>query len=352
MTIIILSGIIFAIFIFLIVKFSNKGMQTEASLEAQRELITIHYLIIYPVFTDASQWNLSKYGLKIHNIKDAEFVAIFDQDLKDRVKDSQLRDIELIGAEKYCYVIMEERKKDASKNMSQEFLTLLSIIKPSEVKPICDFNINYYQENEINKRWQITSSTIYQSQNISQNYKDALIINEKHNLIYMLFDSFLKIEQKKHLQHLVDVYISAIRLEQLYLRYLMFMMMAEMLVKDDSTSGVTYKIRRVIAVLLGTDMKQCDVIFQNMNNLYAVRSQIVHSAVTDKLTKDKIQYMHTVACEILNTFMLGEVDLSSLFSNSTKYGFGQRKHLLNDYGVTVDDRFDENLARLIEIVPK
>lgn len=321
--------------------------------EDKRIFTATHYLLIYPMSSDIEKMNLEKYGLKIYKITDKRFTDIYDGELKRRFEESQLKDIETLGLQDLCYVISEERKLEEPRgNKVYEFLSFLQMIKPSELNPICSCDITYVEENNEKKRWQITISTEYQAQDLTENKGKLLELYGKLDLTERLLENYFKVNANKNLEHLMDVYITAIRAKQPFVRFLMFVMMAEMLVVDDTNTGVSYKIRRVCAVLLGNDNKDSELLFENLKNIYEVRSKIVHSAEFNKLTWEKIDYMHTLACEILNTFLLGAIDLNQLFRTSTKYGFGQRQQFLVEFGIASDERFEDNIKRLSVTISK
>lgn len=323
------------------------GFSENASLRPNDNgMKTRNYLVVFPLYGDIKDWDFTQYGLRLLRIDDDEFKVMYDPELKARLQDTQFKDILLLELQEYCYVLIEKEQT----NKSESFFTFLTMIQPSAIKhPVACYSINYVERNGNEERLQVTTVTEYPGMDLTASLDHALIISANRNLFYRLFDNFLSKQADVHFEKLANIYVAAIRLKQPFLRFLLFMMMVDCLVVDNNFN-VKRKIKHLTGVLFGSDADMSQRISDNMEILYQVRSAIVHDADTSGLTPERVTYMHYLCCEIMCTFLLGTIDLKTLYTKSVGLNFGDRKVLLNEYGITNDERYISNYAKLMKDV--
>lgn len=314
-------------------------------------ITTYYYTVVYPLYgDDISKLNLSKYGLKIFGAHEKAFSDIYDDELQKRLDETQLKNILYEDLQDHCYIISTNDNYD---NLCK-FFHFLTIIKPSSiVQPITEFRINYFDGGG---KQVTTVSVPYGTKRIEEALDETLILAGDMNLLYLLFDSYLLKtaednfhEDDIHFIRLLNVYRTAIRTRAEFVRFILFMTMADMLVVSNG-KDVKNKLRNVTSKLLGSDYVGSNTIHTNMGSLYNIRSGIVHSAKLNGLNNFTLRYMHFVACEILNTFLLGPINLETIFSISERYKLGDRKNILAEYGITDDKRFIDTSSFLIRDV--
>ena len=107
-----------------------------------------------------------------------------------------------------------------------------------------------------------------------------------------------------------------------HLSFLLSMMSLEIMFNNGSTE-LAYRIRRNVAVLLGKDIPDSELIYNNVKKLYQKRSDLVHNGVADISEDDLITLRHYVRESIKKISRLGKnkLDLLNLLNSS---GFGNR----------------------------
>lgn len=316
-------------------------------MEKELQLSSELYMIVYPLEIDVVGLDLAKHGLTLAPLETNEHNFLFREE-EFRVRVMPLVDgILRLRQQQYCYLIKADEEERV-----WAFYRFLTLIKPSCLRsPVTVFNIEYHIKDGQKHLHQILSVSSWPSFD-HFNFVDRLVLKDDFVNANYILDKFLKKAADSGFEKLMDVYIAATANTHDYLRFVLFMMLIETLIVDDETQGITFKIRRTCAVLLGFSEKLSDTIFSNINKLYAVRSKIVHSADSKTLTDEKLYYLHAIVCAVLQTFIVADIDLKRVFSTTNKFGFGQRPLLLKQYGVEQEYIMKSILDTLSEEVKK
>jgi len=308
-------------------------------------MATEQILILFPITGDVEKLNVSKYGLKIYKMDSPYFLEILDDELHSRLE-NKLRAISHYELEEYCYVVVE---KEGTKNL-WGFFNLLKMIKPSSVMPIAELSVTFYMKQRKRKKLQIPSTSVWPL-DIDKSLDNPLRISGAQiPLINTLLINYFNSRENQAFNKLGTIYFEAITQEKRYLKLLILMMIVESLITGDDNQGISYKIRRLCAVILGSSGEMSQQIFDNVSKIYSVRSKIVHSADERKLTEKMVDYLHYVVCELLNTILISNCEPKTLFDYTTRYGFGDRKKLIKDLGLKSDRRFIDNYSKFNNVL--
>jgi len=315
--------------------------------EVEDNIITEDYLLIFPVRLN-NRIDLTKHGIEIFNVDSDRFRELNPEGAIEKTIPAY-QNIIYSDHTEYCYVI---GCKEAAKMYL--LLDFLRIIKPSNlVSPLSRFQIRFLKEGDSKRYWQMGSSAIWEEIDVNESVKQPLNISIiDPDKFHYLFECYLSRVGDDNFEKLTGIYFTAIHTKIPPVRFLVFMILLECLVADSDNTGIVYKICRVCAILLGDDPKTSEMVFENLKILYGDRSSLVHSGGTDHLNTDKVNYLHNLVCEVLNTFMLGKIELKKLIVFSNKYGFGQRANLLADFDIKTDSRFVSTRRKLLDVMVK
>jgi hypothetical protein len=101
---------------------------------------------------------------------------------------------------------------------------------------------------------------------------------------------------------------------------------------ESITNGNTellYRIRRNVAVICGKDIESSQIIFDNINTIYKLRSKIVHgSDFSDEKIYEYLNYLQFIVSKIISELLIHNIpNLESLNKKITTLGFGNQDKL-------------------------
>ena len=301
-------------------------------------ITTEKFTIVFPVYGKMDEIKIGKYGLKIFNITSELFSAVLNDKGLDKGLKNKLDYIFAYELEKYCFVI---HTTNNDKNM-WSFFHFLCFIKPSNITPLASIEVRYHRLRGRKTIFQIGGSSTWPDANIDLAMKHCLCLPGEFNLFHKQLDKFINLPNDSSFHKVLNIYFEAVLNKKPYLKFLVLNMLIETLIGTDKEAGISYKIRRTCAVLLGSDEEKCSQIYANINDVYAARSTLVHSASTSKMSNAMIVYLNYVVCEVLNTLLLTGIKYDEVFSITNKYGYGQRTLILQNHKVKRDLRYTDN----------
>lgn len=103
----------------------------------------------------------------------------------------------------------------------------------------------------------------------------------------------------------------------------------------NGTTELSYRIKRNVSILIGENMAASKLIFKNINNIYKVRSSIVHSGNYKneaQKTFEYLPYLTSVVSRLIIEVILQNIkDLKEINDILTSLGFGDRNKISSDY---------------------
>jgi hypothetical protein len=108
---------------------------------------------------------------------------------------------------------------------------------------------------------------------------------------------------------------------------------------ESITNGNTellYRIRRNVAVICGKNIESSQIIFDNINTIYKLRSKIVHgSDFSDDKVFEYLDYLQCIVSKLIIELLIHNIpNLEMLNKNITALGFGHRDKLSNNWSDT------------------
>lgn len=131
------------------------------------------------------------------------------------------------------------------------------------------------------------------------------------------------------------------------LQYYHFSFLALCISLESITNGQTeliYRIRRNIAVICGKSTETSQIIFDNINTIYSLRSKIVHgSDFSDQKVYDYLTYLQSIVSKTIIELLIHNVtNLELLNKKITSLGFGDRDKLSEDWSeILLNDHIEE-----------
>jgi hypothetical protein len=136
----------------------------------------------------------------------------------------------------------------------------------------------------------------------------------------------------KYIKYMLGVYSNSFRENNSIYQYLSLIICLEVTV--DGNEQLTYKLRRNTALLCGEKVKTCKRIFENVNQLYKLRSAIVHGNINPsyKNFKEYHDYLKSLVGRLIRELIVHNIPtVSELNEKITELGFGQNKLLSINY---------------------
>lgn len=294
-------------------------------------MITGAKKISFLFLTGISKWILEELALEQYDIFSTK---INSPDFNRFFKSVQYNGVEY-NLKEEIKTIKKNRLEDKcvllySNNPNKLFLKFydfLKIITPSNINIF--FSVDAILDEETNKYYFLDfhSADSADHRFLKENPfdKDAPLIIVA---IKRALPVFFKVEEDSYLYKIIDLYMEAELVKKNYVRLLLYISILEMLIDNDGRD-ITYKTSRLPAVLLGYDIDTSRIIYNNIKEIYSIRSKMVHKAKFDKVTSEIVEYLSYLISDLFFTLLNLKKEEKELFNITTELGFGQRSSLLS-----------------------
>lgn len=227
--------------------------------------------------------------------------------------------------EKKYAIVKNILNKNSDIHELSNVLKLLLIIFPSDLQIEC--SIDFFELDGILQcSATINSDSVY-------NPGESLIsldhyVNEINEFIKLSFD---RLNNDNYLGFAIENYITSFTASHIHYQYLTLCIALECLIQGNQE--LTYRLRRTIAVLCGKDVFNCKIIFNNLNKLYSLRSDIIHG---EKYHLDKVsEYLKPlqaiVSRAIIELLVHNVPTNKELHEIITELGYGDRAKISQNW---------------------
>jgi len=130
----------------------------------------------------------------------------------------------------------------------------------------------------------------------------------------------------KYLKYILSVYTNSFFEENLIYQYISLMICLEVIV--EGKEQLSYKLKRNTAILCGRSMESCKLIFNNVDQLYKLRSAIVHGEIKPsyKHFKEYHEYLKKLVARLIRELVVHNIPtITELNNKLTSLGYGQNK---------------------------
>lgn len=276
--------------------------------------------------------NYSAFGLKFVKFYSPEFEELVSSfyDFPDSPED-EFEWFKYYKAENISGLFYTDNEQGLS-----QFYELLILLVPSKIGIWLDFDTHYSKDNfdKASKYLhRCNGHSLWKLMNdLYENVKDGgmfYLTNTDVAIVNKIIPYYASLRQKPLFTKFIGLYKRAYDEEKDYFKYLLLFMTIESLIKDDETTGVLYKVRRLCAVLVGATLDDCEMIFNKTKDAYNVRSKLVHSAKNEISNAKYLPYLHSLVCELGIFILLSDTTLENIFKISNKSGYSQKQSLIN-----------------------
>lgn len=292
-----------------------------------------HFCIFYGV--DIA--TIEKLKLNLFKIKS---VVVFSKEFEELI--SEVDDLSSILTEELAIfkhyhgqdisILLYSQEQESLDN----FYDLTTLLLPSKIGKWLTFDTYYvdYKTNGVRTQQHLSNGyAIWTSihdlyDNITGEEVFFLLENEC-SFLNKIISKYDDLKKNTFYTQFMSLYRRAYIEERDYFKYLLLFMIVERLVKDDETTGVVFKIRRLCAILIGTNKTECQMIFDNTKHAYTVRSKLVHSAKNEISSAKYLPFLHSIVCEIGIMILISKLNTDTIFSVANTLGFGQKKELIS-----------------------
>ncbi len=295
----------------------------------------INIPVLTGTYFDLSKFDFSFKGLKIFDIQNPEFKDYILSLSKESIYKDQvfnffndlIKSIRYDHDKKFAIVKINPNENFNYKEIENVWKILL-IIFPSDIQ-ISNI-IHYYETKDVGGSYMTAfekrETGEYPGNLLLSDDKDVAEINE------FIVKAFDKLNQhKSYIGLVIENYLISFHASHSHYKYLNLCMALESTVHG--SEEVSYKLRRNIAVLCGSDYYNCELIHDNIKKIYALRSKIIHG---EEIDFEKVeQYTPAITAlvsrsiiELLTHNISSREELNKIL---TGLGYGDREKISTDW---------------------
>ncbi|WP_298303290.1 HEPN domain-containing protein [Flavobacterium sp.] len=289
------------------------------------------------VSSDLSNLNFDNLDLKFLNIDSPELLELIYSQFKNPsdVLKEFIRFKIKVGAYGNDLQVLIPKKFDAPRNEQDYFLVrdILKVIFPSDVDIRFFSFYNYENEKLV---WNYGAEYQFKQTYANTNYIKLPKFENEYLKFYkdvnQLINIYLKnINQLTYIHSTINAYVGSYLQNSKAMEFVCLCIALESLVEGNQE--LNYRIRRNVAVLIGSNVDTSRTISNNVNYLYDLRSRIVHSGIySDEKIDEYLPYLRNlVSVTILELFKHSIPTLTELNLTLTEKGFGDYKSLSENY---------------------
>jgi hypothetical protein len=196
-----------------------------------------------------------------------------------------------------------------------------------------DFNIIRVIHLNLSKhQYEIISYSDNSFQPSGDNYFDNFMYIGKSEYNFVkkyLWTYFHSSRNLKYVKYILSIFSSSFFDSNPIYQYLSLIICLEVIVYGNEQ--LTYRLKRNVALLCGNDVASCERIFENVNQLYKLRSAIVHGGINPKYQKfqEYFEYLQKLVAKLILELIIHDVPtVENLNNKLTALGYGQN-HLIS-----------------------
>ncbi len=291
--------------------------------------------IIIPVLDgshfDLSKFNFSKYGVKIYNTE-SEHLKNYVKSLNISNFEYNIEIIERINSDKIdnyheLYALVLERPFNKYDNkLLENIWKLLLILYPSKLQILYELIFSKVSDKEY-------SFHGYSSKRISHNNDPLLFASEDDiSKVNEFISKYLeRVDCDNYIGLAIENYITSFFSSHIHFQYINLFMSLENIIYGPNE--LTYRLKRGIAILCGEEAFNSNIIFNNLNKMYLLRSKIVHGEEYDqKKVKEYIPYLKALVSRTIIELIIHNISSTKILNNKlTEIGYGDRNKLSDDW---------------------
>lgn len=293
------------------------------------ELRELKIPILTGTWFDLTQFDFSFKNIKIYDIQSKEFEN-YIEGLEPKNKEDNFYFISEIFNEinfehdkKYAIVNSNPREHYDYQDIINVWRFLL-IVYPSDLQ--IEYIVDYYCD----EGWiSVTGKSNYPGR-MTGEYPGNLLfakdnIDEVNEFAKRYFD---KLKLTNYVGFAIENYVASYSASHLHYQYLTLCIALEAIIHGDTE--LSYRMRRTVSILCGEDIYNCEVIYENIEELFKLRNTIIHGSPNWTL-KQVAEYLRPLKAIVSRTIIellvhniSTNLDLSKIIS---RIGYGDRNKI-------------------------
>lgn len=300
---------------------------------------TVDIPVFYGTFADLTRINLDFVNAKIVLYRGRAFMSTLKRLLSEEEFDLVYEDLKLNGnnpeiiensALRRFAIIPINTEKAFLRKYWMHFYQLLLAIYPSDFSLLEEIHLHTVAQS-----YEYTGYSTYQFRTTGKNYSNNFLKMKKSEYRFFrdhfknYFFSSLKL---KYLKYMISVYSASFQEPNPIFRYISLIICLEIIV--EGREQLSYRIKRNTAILCGTTVDNCTLIFNNVNQLYKLRSAILHGQVkpNNKHFEEYHSYLRNLVSTLIIELAVHNIPtVAELNQKITSLGFGQRSFISSNY---------------------
>lgn len=225
----------------------------------------------------------------------------------------------------YTYVLYCIKEQDT---ILKSFIEFIRVITPSSLKIFLETSVSYHEIENMEGFYY--NGYKYNNIDITNNFKRCFHLSKGDiGFVKYLLGNFLTQKIENSVRKIIQVYQHALNSPHNYMRFLLFVTIVESLIKDDTTTGISFKQSRMMAILIGQSEIESNFIFKNYKEIYKKRNALVHTGVFE-VEGFVVEYLQYLICElIISLLLMNNEKIKDVFSWTVPLAFGERHKLID-----------------------
>lgn len=302
----------------------------------EEEFNEIHFYVLQGSLSDLSYLDFSKYNARVLKVSDPEFKLFLDRYPSPQDPDynweifKEMYD-ELHGTQELYVLFPKNIQAQYSEQDILLCFKVMLLLFPSDLTITYIVSFQIIDKNTLHYCGDIGYD--FHSTGIEDYYDNFIYINDKFLDEINEFINLFKLRYKRisFAKNALDSYLNSFRASDNAQAYLNLCICLESII--EGTTEISYRIKHHIALLCSDNKESAEIIFNNLNKIYTLRSKIIHGE-TYSLEKieDYLPYLRCLVSRmIIEIILLNVPERKKLDNILTFSGYNKKPNLSRDY---------------------
>lgn len=295
--------------------------------------MTITIPVLSNSLYDLSKFDFSFVDISIYDIESNEFEIYIESQQPD-FKSGNLSffnqiktDIHTIKDKKYAIVQNNPKDKYDITNIYNVWKILL-LIFPSSLQVEYDIHFEY-EDGTFSRSMMTTYQKNYSSsierKPLRSHDENLSVINE------FIKNYFTQLECENFITFALESYLASFFSYRIEMQYLTLCIALESIIHG--ANELSYRLRRSIAILCGGDTFSCSIVYNNINEIYKLRSKMVHGEKYDiNKISDYMESLRAITSTTIKELLVHGISSKKTLGNKfTELGYGDRDKISDNW---------------------
>ena len=295
--------------------------------------------VFYGTFADLTKIDLSFINGKIVVYKGAKFRNFLKSIIANEAfsrsyrsvmsDDSQYAVMEDENVRRYAIIPVDVNKPLLEENWHHFYQLILSIY-PS------DFRLNQVVHFQLSgAEYNLSHKSLYKFNSTGDKYFDNFmyIHGSEYKFVRRYLQTYFYSSYKlKYVKYILTVFTNSFLETSPVYQYLSLIICLEVTV--DGIEQLSYKLKRNTALLCGNSIGSCEKIYENVNQLYKLRSAIVHGNISPsyKNFQEYHDYLKALVARLIRELVVHNISTVEVLNKKlTALGYGQNNLISDSY---------------------